>query len=78
MAIASSSAGSADTGLTRREWSRVAGMAAVVVVLNVVGWALLARAVGHHFHISQTKLFGLGTGVLAYTCLLYTSPSPRD
>ena len=67
MAIASGSAGSADTGLTRREWSRVAGMAAVVVVLNVVGWALLARAVGHHFHISQTKLFGLGTGVLAYT-----------
>ena len=42
-------------------------MAATVVLLNVVGWALLAKAVGHHFHISQTKLFGLGTGVLAYT-----------
>ena len=24
-------------------------------------------AVGHHFHVSQTKLFGLGTGVLAFT-----------
>ena len=36
-------------------------------MLNVVGWALLATAVGHHFHVSQTKLFGLGTGVLAYT-----------
>ena len=35
--------------------------------LNVVGWVLLATAVGHHFHVSQTKLFGLGTGVLAYT-----------
>ncbi len=53
--------------LTRREWARVAGMATVVVLLNVIGWALLAEAVGHHFHISQTKLFGLGTGVLAYT-----------
>ena len=42
-------------------------MAAVIVLLNVVGWALLSRAVGHHFHVSQTKLFGLGTGVLAYT-----------
>ena len=42
-------------------------MATAVVLLNVVGWALLGKAVGHHFHISQTKLFGLGTGVLAYT-----------
>ncbi len=53
--------------LTSREWTRVAGMATAVVLLNVVGWALLGKAVGHHFHISQTKLFGLGTGVLAYT-----------
>ena len=54
-------------GLTRGEWGQVAGMAAVIVLLNFVGWALLSRAVGHHFHVSQTKLFGLGTGVLAYT-----------
>jgi high-affinity nickel-transport protein len=67
MAMASGCAAPARTGLTRPEWARVAGMAAVVIVLNVVGWALLATAVGHHFHISQTKLFGLGTGVLAYT-----------
>ena len=66
MAMAPSSAG-ATAGLTRREWAQVAGMAAAVVLLNVVGWALLTQAVGHHFHISQTKLFGLGTGVLAYT-----------
>ena len=55
------------SGLSSREWARVAGMATAVVLLNVVGWALLGKAVGHHFHISQTKLFGLGTGVLAYT-----------
>jgi high-affinity nickel-transport protein len=67
MAMAPSHPHAAATGLTRREWARVAGMAAVVILLNVVGWALLATAVGHHFHISQTKLFGLGTGVLAYT-----------
>jgi len=53
--------------LTRQEWARVGAMAAVVVLLNVVGWLLLTTAVGHHFHVSQTKLFGLGTGVLAYT-----------
>jgi high-affinity nickel-transport protein len=67
MAMASGCAAPARAGLTRPEWARVAGMAAVVILLNVVGWALLATAVGHHFHISQTKLFGLGTGVLAYT-----------
>jgi high-affinity nickel-transport protein len=54
-------------GLTRQEWSRIGGMALVVVALNVVGWTLLSTAVGHHLHVSQTKLFGLGTGVLAYT-----------
>jgi high-affinity nickel-transport protein len=67
MAMASSCATTARIGLTRQEWARVAGMAAVVILLNVVGWMLLTTAVGHHFHISQTKLFGLGTGVLAYT-----------
>ncbi len=53
--------------VTRREWASLGGMAAAVVLLNVVGWSLLAAAVGHHFHVSQTKLFGFGTGVLAYT-----------
>jgi high-affinity nickel-transport protein len=67
MATAPGRTTGARSGLTRSEWGRVAGMATVVVLLNVVGWALLAAAVGHHFHVSQTKLFGLGTGVLAYT-----------
>jgi nickel/cobalt transporter (NiCoT) family protein len=42
-------------------------MAFSVVVLNAAGWILLSDAVGHHFHVSQTKLFGLGAGTLAYT-----------
>ena len=67
MAVAPGCVLTTRTGLKRREWVRVAGMAAVVILLNVAGWLLLTRAVGHHFHISQTKLFGLGTGVLAYT-----------
>src|ERR1017187_4290929 len=54
-------------GLTPKEWLRVGGMVLAVVGLNVVGWGLLAAAVGHHFHISKTGLFGFGTGVLAYT-----------
>jgi high-affinity nickel-transport protein len=53
--------------LSRPEWGRVGAMGLVVVALNVAGWALLSTAVGHHHHLSQTKLFGFGTGVLAYT-----------
>jgi high-affinity nickel-transport protein len=53
--------------LTREERFRLAGMAAAVIALNVIGWALLALALSAHLHVSQTKVFGLGTGVLAYT-----------
>ena len=35
--------------------------------LNVVGWVLLALAVGGHYHITNTEIFGFGTGALAYT-----------
>ncbi|HEX3795458.1 MAG TPA: HoxN/HupN/NixA family nickel/cobalt transporter [Acidimicrobiales bacterium] len=42
-------------------------MALAIVALNVIGWGLLAQAVGHHYHLSGNKLFGVGTGVLAYT-----------
>ena len=45
-------------------WPR---MAAAVIALNVIGWSLLAAALGAHLHASQTKVFGFGTGVLAYT-----------
>jgi high-affinity nickel-transport protein len=54
-------------GLTPNEWLRVGGMALAIVALNIVGWGLLAAAVGHHYHVSKTGLFGFGTGVLAYT-----------
>ena len=54
-------------GLTPREWARTGAMAGVIIGLNVVGWAMLAAAVGGHYHINGTEIFGFGTGILAYT-----------
>ena len=42
-------------------------MVAVIVGLNVLGWVMLAAAVGGHYHITGTQIFGFGTGILAYT-----------
>jgi high-affinity nickel-transport protein len=42
-------------------------MSGVVIGLNVAGWAMLLAATGHHFRLSKTDVFGLGTGILAYT-----------
>jgi nickel/cobalt transporter (NiCoT) family protein len=53
--------------LTPGEWARAGAMVAVIVVLNVAGWVMLAAAVGGHYHISGTEIFGFGTGILAYT-----------
>ena len=54
-------------GLSPAEWARMGAMTATVVGLNVAGWGMLAAALGGHYHISKTGLFGLGTGVMAYT-----------
>ncbi|HUL25628.1 MAG TPA: hypothetical protein VLW44_07635, partial [Streptosporangiaceae bacterium] len=54
-------------GLTPAEWAKAGAMVAVIVGLNVLGWALLAAAVGGRYHITGTELFGFGTGILAYT-----------
>jgi high-affinity nickel-transport protein len=54
-------------GLSPQEWARVGAMVAVVVGLNVSGWLLLALAVDGHYHITNTEIFGFGTGILAYT-----------
>jgi len=53
--------------LTPSEWARFGGMVATVVGLNVLGWGMLAAAVGGHYRISSTEVFGFGTGILAYT-----------
>src|ERR1700678_1176966 len=42
-------------------------MIGAIMGLNVLGWGLLSAAVGPHYHISKTGVFGFGTGALAYT-----------
>jgi len=54
-------------GLTPAEWARAGAMVAVIIGLNVLGWVMLAAAVGGHYRITNTEIFGFGTGVLAYT-----------
>ncbi|HKA98463.1 MAG TPA: HoxN/HupN/NixA family nickel/cobalt transporter [Streptosporangiaceae bacterium] len=53
--------------LTPSEWARAGGMAATVVALHVLGWVMLAAALRGHYHITKTEVFGVGTGILAYT-----------
>jgi high-affinity nickel-transport protein len=53
--------------LTPTEWTRLAGMAAAVLGLFVVGFGLLFAAAPHHYRLSRTELFGFGTGILALT-----------
>src|SRR5439155_8072016 len=54
-------------GLSPAEWTRLGGMAAAVVGLHVLGWMMLVAALGGHYQISKTTVFGVGTGALAYT-----------
>jgi high-affinity nickel-transport protein len=54
-------------GLTPSEWARAGGMTAAIIGLHVLGWGMLAAAVGGHYHITRTEIFGFGTGILAYT-----------
>src|SRR6201985_1006657 len=54
-------------GLSPAEWTRLGGMVAAVVGLHVLGWLLLVSALGGHYQISKTTVFGVGTGALAYT-----------
>jgi high-affinity nickel-transport protein len=62
-----SRAGRVVAALTPAEWSRAGAMTAAVLALHIVGWGMLAAALRGHYHISKTQIFGVGTGVLAYT-----------
>ncbi len=44
-------------GLTPREWARAAAMIGTIVGLNVLGWGMLAAAIGGHYHIGKTEIF---------------------
>jgi high-affinity nickel-transport protein len=55
-------------GLTRSEWTTVAGMAAVVVGLHMLGFFLLfALVIPHRFDLGDSGVFGVGLGITAYT-----------
>jgi high-affinity nickel-transport protein len=50
------------------EWAALAGMAAVVIALHVIGWFTLAAIVApHHYQVTGQQVFGIGLGVTAYT-----------
>ncbi|MET7733486.1 HoxN/HupN/NixA family nickel/cobalt transporter [Streptomyces sp. NPDC005402] len=53
--------------MTRQEWIRAGGMAAVVVALHVIGWVTLVAIVAPHHYSVGEKSFGIGIGVTAYT-----------
>ena len=53
--------------LTPREWVGLGAMVLTVVALNVVGWTVVAVAASGHYRVSTRDVFGLGTGILAYT-----------
>ena len=54
--------------LTRAEWTSIAGMAAFVLALHVVGWGVLAGVVQpEHYQVGTGEVFGVGLGLTAYT-----------
>jgi high-affinity nickel-transport protein len=53
--------------LTPGEWNRVGAMTLTVVGLHVLGWGMLAAAVSGHYQVTRGQVFGIGTGILAYT-----------
>jgi high-affinity nickel-transport protein len=55
-------------GLTRAEWGRVAGMAAVILGLTGLGlFLLLAFVAPHQSGLGNGAVFGVGIGITAYT-----------
>jgi high-affinity nickel-transport protein len=67
VSLASGRARRIQDSLSPSEWRRVAGMAATVIGLTVVGFVMLLAAIPHHYHLNRTEFFGFGTGILAYT-----------
>jgi high-affinity nickel-transport protein len=56
------------SALTRAEWRRAAGLAAVIVGLHVVGFFLLfVLVVPQDFRLGSSGVFGVGLGLTAYT-----------
>jgi nickel/cobalt transporter (NiCoT) family protein len=51
-----------------REWLRAAGMVGFIIVLNVLGWGVLAAFIApHHYSMGTSGVFGIGLGATAFT-----------
>ena len=44
------------------EWSGIGAMTFTILGLNLLGWGMLAAALGGHHHVSRTAVFGSGPG----------------
>jgi high-affinity nickel-transport protein len=54
--------------LNRREWTSIAGMAAFVAALHLIGWGTLVGLVApEHYQLGAGEVFGVGLGLTAYT-----------
>ena len=53
--------------LTPREWVRVSGLFGFIALLHIVGWGVLVFVVVPAHYQIGTGLFGIGTGLTAYT-----------
>jgi nickel/cobalt transporter (NiCoT) family protein len=54
--------------MTRSEWRRAGGMAAVIAGLHVVGFGILVLVVvPQHYKLGAAGTFAIGTGITAYT-----------
>jgi high-affinity nickel-transport protein len=49
------------------EWRRLYGMFGFIIFLHIAGWGILIYAASRHFGLGKGQLFGVGTGILAYT-----------
>jgi nickel/cobalt transporter (NiCoT) family protein len=58
---------STGTRWDRRDWTSIAGVSTVVLLLHVFGWGVLALAVApQHIILGSAGVFGVGLGVTAY------------
>ncbi|MEV6418074.1 HoxN/HupN/NixA family nickel/cobalt transporter [Kribbella sp. NPDC051718] len=54
--------------LSRREWASIAGMAAFIAALHIIGWGVLLLLIApRHYDLGTAGVFGVGLGVTAYT-----------
>jgi high-affinity nickel-transport protein len=53
--------------LTSREWASIGGMVGFILLLNVLGWVVLAVFVApYHYNMGASGVYGIGLGFTAY------------